>query len=416
MASAYRDAKKIVAGRPETGWRASFRRLNSRPGQAPRRVAIPAEALAGSDDAKAAADAWALECERLCRLLERRAAPDPGLIGQAEAHRAISPEDAQALRDALPPNLLEPEIPGLLDMALEHPAAQREARNNPRDHRRHVRELGEFIEWSGVDRVEGVRLSLALAWVEEMRGRGLSWHGRRHRLLYLRYACAWALEYGIGNPLAGRMALDEAEEPPEIEAWSPRELVAAAKRFGADGDARALAALALGGFAGLRSSEIIRARCGDLTALGSIEVGTRERKTPASRRILPLPATAAGWVRGAIQGRPDDAPLIVPATGHGRLKSSGFSPATFSAWLIPRLAEATGRRLPAKCLRKSFASMIAERGAGKREVDGYLGHGPRDTAGQHYLLKIRERELRPVAEDLEEMLREAGVSPGPSHP
>lgn len=413
MASAYRDMAKALAGRPETGWRASFRPLRSRPNQR-RRVAIPREALAGADDAKAAADAWALECERLCRLLERRASPDPELIDRAEAHRAISPEDAQALRDALPPNLVAPKIPGLLDMALEHPSAKREAQNNPSDYRRHVRELGEFIEWSGVDRVENVRLSLVLAWVEEMRRRGLSWHGRRHRLLYLRWACFWAAEYGIGDAL-GRVPLDKEEERAEIDAWSPRELIAAAKRFRADADWRALAALGLGGFAGLRSSEIIRARCGDL-AEGSIRVGRRERKTPASRRILPLPATAAGWIAEAIQGRPDDAPIIVPVTGHGRLKLAGFSPATFSAWLIPRLAEATGRRLPAKCLRKSFASMIAERGAGKREVDGYLGHGPRDTAGHHYLLKIRERQLRPVADDLEEMLREAGVSPGPSHP
>lgn len=49
--------------------------------------------------------------------------------------------------------------------------------------------------------------------------------------------------------------------------------------------------------------------------------------------------------------------------------------------------------------------LSAERGASERHIEAFLGHGPRKTAGRHYMLKIRERELRPIADDLEAMLR-----------
>lgn len=390
MASAFKDS---------SGWIADFR-PPAISGRKRRRVRIPAAQLAAGDPAQAAR-AYAHELERYARLVD--GTPTDDQLAHAAAIGAVTPEEAAALRQGLPaPPPLKFDRPTLLDAADAHPSTRREMRASPPDYDRHMSALKEFVAWSRLAYVDEIRLDHVQRYIDYMRDvLDLEYPSRRHRLLYLRRACRMgAAQWGLPDPLAG-FVLDRDESPAVVEAWTSAELCRAAITLEASGDRRALAALALGGFAGLRPSEMIRAQVGDFdAAAGVLHVGRRKRKNAPSQRTLPLAPIAAAWLKSWCEGKSLTRPILAPDKRIKRSPEAEYDHREISQWLAPILAQATARALEVKCLRKSFATWAISLGCSPNLVDEYLGHKVASVSAitaRHYLAAARLPELRKIA-------------------
>jgi integrase len=383
-------------------WTADFRGVGMKLKQR-RRVRLDRKAFP-----RAAADqahAIAAECDRYCRLLEI-GTPDPADVEHAARIKAIGEDQLDRLRAALPPGAaVAPSRQwSLKDAAKAHPSTQRDERMRATEAVLNLRHLRAFAEFSGNDLVARVKLGDVLAWVAKMKKDGVSWEGRRHRLLYLRRACKMATTQGLPDAIAGlRIDHKEDGDVPAVEAWTLDELGRGAARLE---DPRALAALGLGGFCGLRPSECARLIIGDLRG-DLLDVGKRKRKNRASGRTLPLPATVARWCAALVGKRKPEAPLIA-AAAH-RQERRAFTAATWAQWLGPLLTKATGRELPPKCLRKAFTSWAPGVLAG-RDVERYLGHQSAflaQVSSTKYQADRAAAELRPAAVLIEQALADA---------
>ncbi|MBE7558248.1 site-specific integrase [bacterium] len=242
-------------------------------------------------------------------------------------------------------------------------------------------------------------LLLVLRYVSHLKAEGYSFYSRRHRLVMVRRATRMAASYGFADPLAG-MVVDRSEARAEPEAWTLEELITGLRALVEEKHERALAATALGGLLGLRSSEIFRVRVGDVGA-EVVRVGARERKNAASRRDLPIPRVVRPWLEALREGRRSpEAPLLLT-----RYRRPGpFTADTFGHWLGPILARVTGRALPPKCLRKTFATWALEAGLDEYRVEAWLGHRAGNVAGvtsRHYLAIIRGRKLQELAAQID---------------
>ena len=157
--------------------------------------------------------------------------------------------------------------------------------------------------------------------------------------------------------------------------------------------------MALGGCLGLRSSEAQRLLVRDVDlAAGTLAVGARKRKREASRRTLPLPPMLLAWIRPLVEDREPDKPLLL--TKSPRRPPGPFNPTSWGHWLAPLMESATGRRMPPKRLRGSFATWTMSAKLPPRLIESYLGHTSalvlRVTA-RHYLAAAAIEELRPAA-------------------
>lgn len=404
MASAYLDKRS-------GGWVASYRPLHAS-GSQRRLVRIPPGAIR-PDHEQEDAQLYAEDCDHCCRLLESSA--DPQIIKRAEERKAITLAQATALRAGLPApshHTKTPEPWTIKAAAMAHPSTIREAQQRPQELMRHLRELDAFTIWSGINRLSDLTLEHVTGYLSHLKERGSRWDGRRHRLLYIRRACAMAGTQGLPN-IIGDLVLDrrEDDEMVEIEGWTWSELLAGATALQADPDRRLIAVLALGGFCGLRSSEIARVRCGHLSDTGVLTVGKEERKTKASRRDIPLAPRVVAWLRPltfAKDGsrRPAD-DLLVRGRGNQH-QGRPMTPRRLSELWSPAMEIATKRKgLTVKHLRKSWFTWAVQSGLPLSLVEAYGGHRATmvlPVTSAHYLIAAQCALYRPIADAVEMQL------------
>ncbi len=432
MSSAFRD--KTTPG----AWIADFRPFAAR-GSRRRRVRIPPARCRTETDARA----YAAECDRYCRLLETCAPAGPADIRHALRLKAITAEEADRLAGDPTGRLLAHSRP-TIDQAHDlHPSTHRTLSARSRDYDRCQSAIDRFRRFAGVTYIDQVTVQLVQRYLDHLRAAGLSWDTRRHLLLPIRRACRMAPSLGHADPLAG-LLLDRRDEAPEIPVWTLPELCHAAIAFQAISSPLPLATLALGGFLGLRPSEICRALVSDIVPLTAVpapigpmspicpilllQVGLRARKNAQSRRDLPIPPIVADWLAPLITGRQPAAPLIprqCPCSLHSspftlhpskrRGASLPFDAYALSKWFTPLMTAAIpdAARHPIKALRKSFATWAINSGIDERHVEAYLGHLSSRVAAvtsRHYLAAARARELLPAAMSMDATLRAALAS------
>lgn len=397
MASAFYEKDK-------RRWRARFYGPFQR-GATRRTVIIPAEHLRPGHE-KASADAYAAECDRLARLCENPAV-GPQIITRAAAMQAVTAEQARALRAKKPVPVVRPALREgwtITEAAESHPSTARETKAEQAKHRAAV---ARFTAWSGAATLGELTLDLARGWIAEMERQGLAWDTRRHSLLWLRRASRMAGAAGLPDPLSD-FVLDRRGRKPGVQVWTLDELCAAGRTLRTRTDLRPLACLLLGGFLGLRPSEIARARIEDIDADGVLEIGKRhgEGKNAASRRRLPMPPAMVADLRALAADRPADQPLIAKATRWAKAAGDPFFCLdTLGDYMRDHLMRPDGplRPLPPKCLRKSFATWATRRKLDRDGIEAYLGHDnpwvPAMTR-DHYLGDLQVDELRPFADEI----------------
>ncbi len=381
-------------------WIADFRPLRAA-GLKRRRAVVPSARLRPGHEAADAAT-FAEECDHLCRLLDTQISAS--ILQRARELGAISEPQATALLAGRPLPVGSAAKEGsLVAAALAHPASRRDSERDPTNALVYIRHVEAFATWSGCATVRGLTLDGVLGWVAHLRDQGVSQGGRRHRLRYVRRAAVMGASWGSPNPLSGLRLDERADDPAPLDVLSLDELAGVMARLT---DTRARLAAALGGCLGLRPSETARLRVGDL-AEGALRVGERQRKTSASRRTLPLPATVAAWCAEEAARRPSSAPLI-PSHAPGRAEAA-MEASAWCQWLQPLLTAAAGRHVPAKGLRKAFATW-ASRFIPGRDVERFLGHQSAllsPVTVRHYLGAALALELEPSAAVLERELATA---------
>jgi integrase len=398
-------------------WTAGFRGLHGEL----RRVRVPAAHLLGHADPKAEAVRWATECELLCARLDsaRRSGPiDDADVRLALDRKAITQAQADALRGGAAPPLQQvlPHTWSILDAALAHPSTQHESKRQPDDYRKHRAWCERFCTWSRIHRIEALTLDQAQAWIAHLTAEGYSWDTRRHALLYLRRAARMAGSVGLPDVLGG-FRLDRRESRPRVLVY---DLPLIARLLNGATDPRLRLAIALGAGLGLRPSETTRLRCGDLDSDQVLRIGgaagstATTTKTAASQRDLPVPALIADWWRALAAGRrPADQLLTTASRRH---VAQPFTAHAFAAWMRDGCEAILGAELtlPAKSLRKSFATWTLRAGLKIDHVEAFLGHSHHLAAAvtsRHYLADWLSRELLPTAQQIDTLLREAMAAP-----
>lgn len=388
MPSAFRDSK---------GWIADFRPIRGT--GARRRVRVPERILRAGSDPGTTARAFASECERYCRLIDRDPT-DTRAVQHAFQIGAITTEDAQSLlQSALPRSRISHLT--LLEAAKAHPSTSREPLA---DTLQHQAALQAFSAWSGITRLEDLTLDAVQRWIEVLIGRGFAWDTRRHWLLWIRRAARYGASVGYPDCLYG-FKLNRRGGRPVVCVWSLTQLCQTVIRVA--GDWRTLTAIGLMGFVGLSPTELIRLQVGDLEG-DVVRVGLHGYKSQSDvrRRDLPLPSIVVEWSRHLTEGVERGLPLIRLKR---EVKDRTFDLNSLRHYLGPILEAHTGQALPPKHLRKSFATWAIEAGIPQRHVEAYLGHLAGEVAAvtaRHYLASARLIELRPVAQDLDRHIRD----------
>lgn len=379
MASAYFIEK-------DAQWVADFRPLGGKDKQR-RRIRLDRKRFASEDKATGLAQ----ECERYCRLLEGE--PDDRDIDHAERIGAITEGQASQLRRGLPAGAAA-RAPGpmtLKEAAEMHPATVGEMKRHPMAAVRYLAYLAEFCDHFKVRSVYDVKVSHVTAWIQHLERQGYSWHARRHRLMYLRRACRMAQSIGLPDPISGLKIDRRPMHDPPAPVYTLDELGALLHHD----DPRIRLAVALGGFMGLRPSEIFRAYPEDLHK-DVLTVGKRVAKNRSSMRSLPMPATMVRWWKeiDATPGEP-----ILQSKHHGG--AAAFDASGMSMWML-RAADVAPKRL-----RKSFATW-ARRVIPGRDVERYMGHQSAFLAAvtsNWYTGEEFADELRPSARKIDVILK-----------
>ena len=402
MASVYLSGRSWVARYvPVHGKLVKARRV-------PRSVA-PAE---DTPAASKLALGWAAECERYCRLLENQPLPDQvrhaqelGIIPDDRAEQLLSGPSANVL-----PTLPDPSLVTLLDAAQAHPSSQREPLA---EQVKHLRGLNNFIAHAAIDRLDQLTVDQVLAYVDHLKEKKKAWDSRRHALLWIRRASSMAPSYRQ-HDLLRDLHIDSRvqAEAPEIAALTLDQLratLAAVAPSQDKPDIRPRVAIALGGLLGLRPSECYRLQVGDIDLVNAvIRIGVREAKNASSRRDLPLPPTLVTWLSPMVANRPAAA-LLIECRGfhwHTKTRDGVWTASTYTQWLGPILRTASGAEVPAKTLRKTFATWAVER-LSLAQLEAFLGHrfsGASDVTARHYLARLAVEKLRPAAAIIEQSI------------
>jgi integrase len=387
-------------------WYVSFRAPDQKGTQRTRKRAPDAA------QTKPRANALARQLDNASRVVEDPAASDDVGLPLAAAEAILRPwgllpaERKEIVRRA-PATAADVT---LFDAALMHPTALNERHRNPKDRRRHERELEEFAEWAGTDKLQALTLDVVQRYVAKMREDGISPDSRRHRLLYIRCAARMAPQFGLLDRLAGfRLDGRRFDAPRDVRAFTLDHL----RTVLAPGllAPRNRAAVALMAFAGLRPSEACRVRvrdlCGDLLHVGGNDVSRVTVKNEPSRRVLPLAAALVEMLAPLAAGRDPDDTLI--RSGHLAHKGEPLLPTALNHILAPKLKRLTGDdALSLKHLRKTFRTLATEEwGLDHHIVEIYIGHQAPGVSGvswNHYLVREASR-LRPVAEAANKCLR-----------
>jgi integrase len=362
------------------------------------------------------------EIDVLCKAIDAKTATIKQ-VERAITLKLLTPQLARALgHEQLP----EPDVPSIEGCYAAHPSTRREEAHSQADAVRHRADLQRFLAWSQIRDQEDVTLDLVQSYVDHLVGQGFAWDTRRHGLLPIRRACQMGARlHGFADPLY-KLRLDPRRATAiSIEAFTLADLRRALRWRGKWAETvtgeggkpetvarcykmgnQERAVILLGGFHGLRSSEIYRIRAGDLQD-DVLQVGLRERKTLAGRRDLPLAPTAVRILEKLAKGKKFGALLIRPDPVWPR-SNDRFSSSTFGYWCSRWLPHATGRALQAKHLRKAFGNIAITHGIDTRHIEAYLGHRAHNLASvtsAHYIIAAQAGELRPVAKKIEKWIR-----------
>ena len=362
-------------------WVARFRGY-MRPGRDKSQACVPSERLRAGH-AKEDATAYAQECDQACRLLE--VGRTVANIVRARDLKAITPAQADALlAHHAPPSSHRSALEALtvLDAARSHPSSARELTNDTAAAVRHERELGAFLAWAKIRLVAQVELAKVME--------------RTPQVL---------VNLAVIPDVLGELTLDRRPAGLRTIALSYWPLDDLARAALLTTDARLRVAIGLGGFMGLRPSEVfesnIEDKTGDLLRTG--------KKNKQSERVLPLPSIVGEWIDECIGKRQSG---LVLTSRSGRAHGCGaFNAASFAHWFRPTMVEAGVKDLPPKFLRKSFTSWAFRTTAlPTQHVEAFLGHKTAlagIVTGRHYLADLAARELRPTAEAIDGIVRAA---------
>lgn len=395
-------------------------------------------------DAVRRAKAIEADLDFVARAVADRKAPDGEILEALVADRVLTPKEAAILagteqEDRKP----KPGRATVQAAFAAHPSSIREQRRSPRDWKRYEGELQRYLDWPGsssllkdltVDRVtrfveylahdadrlargrkKGVNGALEPPVVV---GRGLSFSMRKHALKPLRRASAMAPAFNLPNYLAG-WQLDKDDSPPRkpADTYEPEELVDLLLRLSDLDDARAAPCLGLMALCGLRPSEAMRLRVGDVVD-DVLHIGRGEEgaKTETSARSIPLPAVLVDWLTPLIEGRKPGAPLF---PSHSPVNAGGWLDFRNLKMVFPKwIKRAGGRYIAPKYLRKTFVDLtVWHLELPKRLVDAYLGRpvaGLTDITTTRYLGKAPVAKLRQVAESIDDLIRARRMSLHPS--
>ena len=374
---------------------------------------VPAARLQRKGCEEQDAFCYAILCEQACASLIGDF-PDRAVI-HARDLGAIKPEQAAALLADMDADAVGDGGPATVAACYEaHAATRRERDGDATAYRRHTRELREFLRYARITYQAEVTYPLVLDYVKHMKAKGYRYKTRQHRLSsILRAAAMGAALHGLSNPLVGARLDRRGNEQPlrSIDCFTELELARALTPQTVLGrqpltlETRHRVVLAMGALMGMRPSEIYRAKVSDWDG-ATIYTG---QKTAGSRRRLPAARTVAAWLDALTEGRSAEDPLI----GH---KGAFFRADTFSQWCGTWLPAAAGRKLPVKCLRKTFATLCVRHQIHEYTLEAHMGHLPPRLAAstqQSYLIQARATELQPVADMMEQWLRDHGLALGP---
>lgn len=398
MASAFSDKKGLIIS--YRGYMMSRQR----------RVRIPASKKITIAQAREQAD----ECEQLARHLENSPSPRLIFVERALELGVIDQLQHEALggyRSGAPAIVDRPEGIRLEDAANSHPSTQREKETDYKQHLRHMNYLTAFTQFSGIEWVSQLKLQTVLDWVKELKRRGLAFATRKHCLLYLRRASAMGASHGYPDPLS-RITIDKNDKRRVIEVWELSELVRGAMILERDGKLAELATLALGGFCGLRPSEIYRAKVGDIDG-GVMHIGRVKRKNMPSERSIPLPAIVNEWIEPLLVQRSEYA--LISAFERRRnvptRRRSGVHLTDTRLPLLtrPGIVEATGRNLEIRHLRKSFKTWAKRARLPLADIEAFMGHMDSSESALNvssYIATAVVDDLRPTAAQIDRIIRE----------
>jgi integrase len=178
----------------------------------------------------------------------------------------------------------------------------------------------------------------------------------------------------VGDNPARDLERESVKRTGEIEFWTAQEAAAILGAIAPE----ARAALVLGLFVGLRSAEICRITWGDVNhAAGHVVIAGTEAKT-GSRRLAPIPANAAEWLR-PLTG-PTDAPIFA-------------GDATQFARAVSEACRATGTRRIANGARHSAITFAVAQSGDVARVALQSGNSPA-VVHQHYRGLTTEADAR----------------------
>ena len=202
------------------------------------------------------------------------------------------------------------------------------------------------------------------------------------------------------NPvaIAGNFAADNYDAAPlPVRKYLPK-VGPPAKRYLTIGQLLALVSMTtgraarlgfiLGGFAGLRPTEIMRLRPCDLDSDGTLRVAERLGKNEASRRMIPLCGMALGCLREALRGRGERDLYAWTDNFSHKMRAALNHAANVTGDETYRMVT------PRDAGRKTFVNIAATVGAHNDWIRAYCGHAPGNVLDRNY------RASAPVPEDL----------------
>lgn len=330
-------------------------------------VTIPASAWrdAGTvKDQRAAAKAWADECERYA-MIARSGRATPHQLKHALELGVLTKDQLAALDVAGDPGgifaVLDqsgviaslsagPKPVTVIDAADSHPSCKREYDKDPDAYKWHRGFLLKFLELNKpLTYLCDLTDDHLIAWVEHMRsiksqrGKPYSDDTIRHSLYHVNYAIARADNYGLKGKLRvskgenGQRILNLHCTPGDQAFWTLQEIGHAVRYWLAQPDEhidkwRMLVVLGLGAFMGWRPSEIYRRKARDFSSgVGRIVKGTA-KNTPSVRNV-PIAPTVYSWIRAlrsASCEAPDDL-LLMTAKANGEVRNP-FDRPSFARW------------------------------------------------------------------------------------
>lgn len=381
----------------------------------------------GADDREAVfaqLDDWSGELTRLARrptVTQANRLHGLGLLNEEELGeildalgRPMTGAEGSAGRRKSSPN--RPSIEAAYQ---RHPSTMREAQKDLDSAMRYKKALQRFLDYSGLFFLDELTFDALFEYNQNNQDAGVPWDTRRHWLMPVRRAAQMAPDYGIPDPI-GRRQLNRKtvdEQVIEVDHWSADVLRSVLM---CQEDLRWRVAIGLAGFCGMRTSEVIRARCGDVDPSFRLSIGlgrdkagdVRKAKTKFARRIIPLPPTLGKWALEVAAGRDPHEPLIDrqaarPKKGARRIIHQEFNSGSFAKWLRRDSVAVKDATWSDNVLRRSFANLAIEHGAGIFEVETYYGHRISEAsavATDHYLQLANSSRLQVVADVMEKLL------------